>query len=32
MQSGFFDLEDRHALLENLGNPLPKLDRVVEQQ
>lgn len=30
MQSGFFDLEDRHALLEKLGDPLPKLNRVVD--
>jgi IS5 family transposase len=29
MQPGFFDLDDRLALLEKLGDPLPKLDRVV---
>lgn len=29
MQRGFFDLEDRYALLEKLGDPLPKLDEVV---
>lgn len=30
MQSGFFDLDDRLALLEKLGDPLPKLDEVVD--
>lgn len=30
MQSNFFDLTDRHALLERLGDPLPKIDRVVD--
>ncbi len=30
MQSGFFDHEDRLALLERLGDPLPKLSRVVD--
>lgn len=30
MQSGFFDLSDRPALLEQLGDPLPKIDRVVD--
>ena len=30
MQSNFFDLNDRHALLEQLGDPLPKLDEVVD--
>lgn len=30
MQPGFFDLEDRHALLEELGDPLPKLDEAVD--
>lgn len=29
MQPGFFDLDDRLAQLEQLGDPLPKLDRVV---
>jgi len=28
-QQGFFDLEDRYELLEKLGDPLPKLDEVV---
>ena len=30
MQSGFFDLSDRYALLEKLGDPLPKIDEVVD--
>jgi len=30
MQSNFFDLADRHALLERLGDPLPKIDEVVD--
>ena len=30
MQPGFFDHEDRLALLEKLGDPLPKLARVVD--
>ncbi|SFM63570.1 hypothetical protein SAMN05421721_11652, partial [Ectothiorhodospira mobilis] len=30
MQPGFFDLEDRYALLEKLGDPLPQLNRVVD--
>ncbi|MCG5517201.1 MULTISPECIES: hypothetical protein [unclassified Ectothiorhodospira] len=30
MQSGFFDLEDPHALLEKLGEQLPKFNRVVD--
>lgn len=30
MQPGFFDLEDRHTQLEKLGDPLPKLERVVD--
>ncbi len=30
MQPGFFDLSDRHALLEKLGDPLPKIDAVVD--
>lgn len=30
MQPGFFDLEDRHALLEKLGDPLPKLSVLVD--
>lgn len=30
MQSSFFDLQDRHALLEQLGDPLPKIDQVVD--
>ncbi len=29
MQSNFFDLADRHAVLEQLGDPLPKIDEVV---
>jgi len=28
-QPGFFDLDERHALLEKLGDPLPKLARLV---
>ena len=30
MQSSFFDIDDRHALLEKLGDPLPKLQRCVD--
>jgi IS5 family transposase len=30
MQPGFFDLSDRHQLLEQLGDPLPKINAVVE--
>lgn len=30
MQAGFFDLQERHELLERLGDPLPKIKRVVE--
>lgn len=30
MQPGFFDLNERHALLEKLGDPLPKINQVVE--
>ena len=30
MQSSFFDLSDRHALLEQLGDPLPKINEVVD--
>jgi len=30
MQPGFFDLESRLQLLEKLGDPLPKLNQVVE--
>jgi IS5 family transposase len=30
MQSSFFDLTERYALLEQLGDPLPKLDEVVD--
>lgn len=30
MQSSFFDLSERHALLEQLGDPLPKIDEVVD--
>jgi IS5 family transposase len=30
MQAGFFDLGDRHELLERLGDPLPKIERVVD--
>jgi IS5 family transposase len=30
MQPGFFDLEDRYAQLEKLGDPLPTLARVVD--
>jgi len=30
MQSSFFDLQDRHILLEQLGDPLPKIDQVVD--
>ena len=30
MQSSFFDLNNRHALLEQLGDPLPKIDEVVD--
>ena len=30
MQPGFFAIEDRHALLEKLGAPLPKLSVLVD--
>lgn len=30
MQSSFFDLSERHGLLEQLGDPLPKIDEVVD--
>ncbi len=30
MQSGFFDLENRHEQLEKLGDPLPKLSALVD--
>jgi IS5 family transposase len=30
MQSNFFELSDRHALLEQLGDPLPKINEVVD--
>ena len=30
MQPSFFDLNDRHTLLEQLGDPLPKIDEVVD--
>ena len=30
MQPGFFDHQDRLALLEKLGDPLPKLSRVID--
>lgn len=30
MQPGFFDLNDRHELLERLGDPLPKINEVVD--
>lgn len=30
MQPGFFDLENRYQLLEKLGDPLPKLDAMVD--
>ena len=30
MQSGFFDHEDRLAKLEKLGDPLPRLDGIVD--
>ncbi len=30
MQSSFFDLTERYALLEQLGDPLPKIDEVVD--
>ena len=29
-QPGFFDLSDREALLERLGDPLPKIDEIVD--
>lgn len=32
MQSGFFDDEDRLAKLEKLGDPLPRLDSIVDWQ
>lgn len=30
MQTGFFDLSDRYELLERLGDPLPKINEVVD--
>ena len=30
MQAGFFDLDDRYRQLDKLGDPLPKLDEVVD--
>lgn len=30
MQTGFFDLSDRYELLEQLGDPLPKINQVVD--
>lgn len=30
MQAGLFDLSERYALLEQLGDPLPQIDRVVD--
>ena len=30
MQPGFFDHEDRLAKLEKLGDPLPRLDSIVD--
>lgn len=30
MQPGFFDLDNRHAQLEALGDPLPKLNAIVD--
>jgi len=30
MQAGFFDLDDRYGQLDKLGDPLPKLDEVVD--
>ena len=30
MQTGFFDLSDRYELLEQLGDPLPKIKQVVD--
>jgi len=32
MQPGFFDQEDRLARLEKLGDPLPRLDKIVDWQ
>ncbi|MCB0257013.1 MAG: transposase, partial [Anaerolineae bacterium] len=32
MQPGFFDDEDRLAKLEKLGDPLPRLDSIVDWQ
>ena len=32
MQAGFFDQEDRLAKLEKLGDPLPRLDSIVDWQ
>lgn len=32
MQPGFFDDEDRLAKLEKLGDPLPRLDSIVDSQ
>jgi hypothetical protein len=29
-QPGFFDLGDREALLEQLGDPLPKIETIVD--
>ena len=29
-QPGFFDLADRYAKLDSLGDPLPKIDAVVD--
>lgn len=30
IQPGFFDLDERYQLLDKLGDPLPKLDQVVD--
>ena len=30
IQPGFFDLSDREALLERLGDALPKMDQLVD--
>jgi len=32
MRSGFFDLVDRLALLDKLGDPLPKLQRLIDRE
>ena len=32
MQAGFFDQEDRLAKLEKLGDPLPRLDSILDWQ